>query len=366
MSRLIALSLLAAACTSNGDGVAALGQSSHDESAVSIRVIADSGSGLDQPSDIAFNPMSPDRMYVTNYGDNSITVMTGADFTDVETPTSPGANHFLVSPMSLAFSDFGNFATIHDTDELTQGNATPRDFMGPVLWDDSDSYDGGHGGHLDMLHNSPLGGGIAWEEDNTYWVFDGFNESLTRYAFNDDHGYGGADHTDGQIVRYVEGEVQRIEGIPSHVDLDRGAGLLYVADTANGRLRVLDIDTGERGGRIGPNYDGAEMFEMDDATIFTLTEGDALESALDDRGREVTELTTLEEPAGLQLWEDLVFVTDNATSRVLAFDLDGLLVDWVELDRPAGSLGGVAVDAEGRVYVTDLLADEVIRLSAAE
>ena len=35
--------------------------------------------------------------------------------------------------------------------------------MGPTLWDGNlNIYDGGHASHLDMLHNSPNGAGIAW------------------------------------------------------------------------------------------------------------------------------------------------------------------------------------------------------------
>ena len=307
------------------------------------------------------------QLWVTNYNDNSITILSGDDYANIDTPTSGGANHFLVAPMALAFSDFGNFATIHDTDDLTQGNATPADFMGPVLWDDSADYDGGHGGHLDMLHNSPLGGGIAWEEDNTYWVFDGYNASLTRYAFNGDHGYGGADHSDGQIVRYAEGEVSRIEGIPSHMQLDHESGLLYVADTANARVAVLDIATGERGGRIGPNYDGLdEMYEMDGATIFTLADGGALVSALNDRGRELTDVSEVEmvQPSGLHLQGDTVFVSDHDTSRIFAFNLEGELLDWVQLDMEPGHLGGMTLDADGNIVVVDMVANELIRISA--
>lgn len=360
---LLAVPLMLAACTSGSDGVAVLGNGSHSVEDLTVEVLATSADGLDTPSDVSLNPLDLSQLWVTNYNDNSITILSGDDYANIETPTSGGANHFLVAPMALAFSDFGNFATIHDTDELTQGNATPADFMGPVLWDDSAEYDGGHGGHLDMLHNSPLGGGIAWEVDNTYWVFDGYNSSLTRYAFNDDHGYGGADHSDGEIIRYVEGEVARIEGIPSHMQLDHTSGLLYAADTANGRIVTLDIATGERGGRIGPNYDGVEMYEMDGAVLTAIADGSALESALNDRGREVTDVTDMVQPAGLHLEGDTIFVSDHETSRILAFDLEGGLVDWVQLDVDAGHLGGLTLDSNGNIVVVDMVANELIRIS---
>jgi sugar lactone lactonase YvrE len=353
-----------AACTKT-EGVAVLGNGSHGLEEMNVEVLATFADGLDTPSDVSLNPLDLSQLWVTNYTDNSITILSGDDYANVDTPTSGGANHFLVAPMALAFSDFGNFATIHDTDDLTQGNSTPADFMGPVLWDDSSEYDGGHGGHLDMLHNSPLGGGIAWEVDNTYWVFDGYNESLTRYAFNDDHGYGGGDHSDGEIVRYVEGEVARIEGVPSHMQLDHDSGLLYVADTVNARIAVLDIATGERGGRIGPNYDAIdEMYEMEGASLITLADGGVLESALDDRGREMTEVTEMVQPAGLHLDGDTVFISDHDTSRILAFNLEGELMDWVQLDVDAGHLGGLTLDQDGNIVVVDMVSNELIRISA--
>jgi DNA-binding beta-propeller fold protein YncE len=361
---LLAVPLLLAACTSKTEGVAVLGNGSHGMEELTVEVLATSADGLDTPSDVSLNPLDMSQLWVTNYSDNSITILSGSDYDLVDTPSSGGANHFLVAPMSLAFSDFGNFATIHDTDDLTQGNATPADFMGPVLWDDSADYDGGHGGHLDMLHNSPLGGGIAWEEDNTYWVFDGYNESLTRYAFNDDHGYGGADHSDGQIVRYAEGEVARIEGVPSHMQLDHDTGLLYAADTLNGRISVLDIATGERGGGIGPNYDGAEMFEMEGATISTLADGGALMSALDDRGREMTDITDMVQPAGLHMDGDTLFISDHETSRILAFNLEGELMDWLQMDVDAGHLGGLTLDEAGNIVIVDMVTNELLRISA--
>jgi DNA-binding beta-propeller fold protein YncE len=362
----LAVAPLLVACGAEPEpvGVPVLGSGTHDTSRIRVEVLATADDGLATPSDLSFDPQNPDHLYITNYGSNSITRLSGSDYDEAWTSGGPGQDHFLVTPMSLAFSDFGNFATCHDTDDLTQGNLTPPEFMGPTLWDTSDRFNGGHGGHLDMLHNSPLGGGMAWEGDNVYWLFDGFHNSLTRYDFNEDHGYGGSDHSDGMVSRWVEGEVSRIEGIPSHLDLDRDSRLLYVADTDNGRIAVLDIDSGTPGRAIFPNFDGTQQFFVDGAELTTLAEGTP-DVALLDNGDPSIESVGLELPAGLQLHEGLVWVTDHATSRVLAFTPSGQLVDWVTLDRPEGSLGGIALDEQGRVYVTDLQANEILRISPA-
>ena len=78
------------------------------------------------------------------------------------------------------------------------------------------------GSHYDMLHESPLCMGIAWEKDNVYWVFDGHNQSIARYDFQEDHGMGFDDHSDGIIGKYVTGEIQREPDIPSHLHLEFG------------------------------------------------------------------------------------------------------------------------------------------------
>lgn len=362
--RFLPLVALLAACGSNNVGVSALGSGAHDASLLRLTTLATADDGLATPTDVSINPNQPGTLWVTNYAENRITVYDGSSWSIHD---GAGSNHFLASPMALSFSDNGEFATAHDTDDLTQGNATPADFMGPTLWDDSSNFNGGHAGHLDMLHNTPLGGGVAWETERVYWLFDGYHSSLTRYNFNEDHGYGGSDHTDGEIDRYVEGEVSRIEGIPSHLDFDAASGLLFAADTANGRIAVLDTTTGERGGTIGPNYDGGRMNEVEGAEIFTLADGGNLEIALDDNGNEMSDPTTLEQPAGLELDGDILYVTDHATSRILALDaIDGTLMDWVELDYPAGTLGGIEVDADGSLLVTLMNENTLVRITTEE
>ena len=103
------------------------------------------------------------------------------------------------------------------------------------------------GSHIDMLHESPLCMGIAWEEENVYWVFDGMNNSIDRVDFAADHDVGFDDHSDGIITQYIKGEVQRTEDIPSHLEFDPDTGFLYIADTGNNAIKVLDTTSGSRG-----------------------------------------------------------------------------------------------------------------------
>lgn len=144
------------------------------------------------------------------------------------------------------------------------------------------------GSHLDMLHESPLCMGIAWEKENAYWVFDGCGGSqaqadksghpisghgenfellasnlaaveeelerkncedlgdIVRYDFRVDHGAGFDDHCDGLIERYAIRQVRRADGVPSHMLLWQGQ--LFIADSGNHRVARLDpAKAGSRG-----------------------------------------------------------------------------------------------------------------------
>ncbi len=333
-------------------GVPVLGNGTHSMSNVTLAIIADTDVGHRTPTDLAFNPNVPNQAWVTNKGDNSMWIAN-----DIGTPQENAVwrqeqrsgRHFLAKPSSLAMGDNDAFATSQDEDQITQAS-TPADFMGPTLWTtDLQVFDGGHAGHLDMLHNSPSGKGIAWESGNIYWYFDGAHSSITRYDFHQDHGPGGTDHRDGEIARFAEGQVRGDSMAPSHMDIDQTAGLLYIADTGNNRIGTLNIRSGSRGRSIGPNYDGCVMYGMSGATVNTLVDGSA---------------HGLVKPAGLELHNNLIFISDFATSKIYAFDKSGNLVDWLDTEMPPNSLMGFDFDPQGQLYFVDASGNRILRLTA--
>mgnify|MGYP002629584021 CR=1 FL=1 len=359
---ILGLGLALAGCTTGGNGddddagVPILGDGSHSIDSLQMEVMATEDDGLFTPRDLEFHSQRPDELWIVNRGDDSTVTLLDAgtdDQASVHRGNTGGSAHFLAQPSALAFADDGTFATIHETDDLTQGpNGTPEDFMGPTLWtSDLDIYDGGHGGHLDMLHNSPNGMGIALERDRIFWVFDGFNDSLTRYDFADDHGPGGAFHGDAEIQRHVAGDVRWREDIPSHLVFDPESDLLYVADTGNNRIAVHDTTSGDRGNNHGPSYDvGSDMqYEIVGGDCTTLIDGEAVA----EMGR----------PSGLELHDDMLFVSDNRTARIWAFDLEGNLLDYVDTGLDDGSVMGMAFDGEGNLWLVDAENDEVLRIS---
>ena len=343
------LCLVAVACKPEPVGLPLLGAGSHLAESVTMTDVLTSDDELDQPRDIAFHPDMPDQAWILNRADRSVLIVDGIGTGDptVDRRRGDGGEHFLSQPVALAFGDDGAMATIAEEDEPTQGNATPADFMGPTLWtSDPDVFDAGAETHLDMLHNSPDGMGIAWERDNAYWVFDGDHGSLTRYDFGSDHGLGGQDHSDGEVARYVEGEVARVPDESSNLAFDAATGLLYVADTGNHRIAVLDTATGEPGDDLNPNYDGDDQYVIDGAVTTTLVT----------RG-------SIQDPTGLELHDGMLWVSDFASGKVLAFNLDGTLVDWLETGITNG-LQGMAFDDAGKLYVVDSSGDRIVQIAA--
>jgi len=332
-----------------------LGGGTHSMESLRVSVIGTFEDNLASPRDVAVHPLRPSEVWVANTRGESVVVFTNPASSGQTASTywTPSAHHFFARVSSIAFGIDGEMASSHETDVRTQGNLTPPDFMGPTLhYTDLSIFNAGLESHLDMLHNSPNGMGIAWEGGRDFWLFDGYHSSLTRYAFNEDHGLGGSDHTDGVIRRYAQGEVRRVAGVVSHMEMDRDARMLYVADTGNNRIAMLDITTGSVGGNIAPNYDDCDMKMVNGAVLTTVVEGAAY---------------GLQRPAGLALTEELLFITDNGTSRILAFDRTTWeLVDYLDTQLPPGSLNGMELGPDGSLYFTDVLGDRLYQVRVPE
>lgn len=343
-------------------GIGVLGYESHSIDQVELLEIG--REGLRLPRALAFNPEGDGELWVINRADDS-TVTYFKVGTSEQTQTKvidPFALHFMEEPSSIAFGAPGTFATCQESRNTYNDRVAPNDFMGPALWSsDMDIYGKSNpaavdflgydlGSHLDMLHESPLCMGIAWEKDNVYWTFDGMSSSISRYDFQADHGVGFDDHSDGIIARYVSGQVSRVEDVPSHMQLDHQTGLLYIADTGNARIAVLDTASGLRGSNLSSKEQGVQFYNMDGAIFNTLVDGVSGE---------------LNRPSGLALHGDLIFVTDNENSRITAFRKDtGARVDWLETGFPAGSLMGLTFDDAGSLYLVDAVTPRVVKISA--
>lgn len=258
--------------------------------------------------------------------------------------------HFMRRPTAIAWGEGELFGACGEawTDNYEDIDVP---YAGPVLWSSDPAIfgvepkAGQNGTHLDMLHGTPYCMGIAHESANIYWAVNGDAGALDRYDFHVPHQIGGEDHSDGEIYRYIKGELLRVPEVPSHAAYDRELSLVYVADTGHGRVLAVDPSTATPGGPIATYEILAGSGERVGATVVELVPPGALER-----------------PSGLALVGDTLLVTDNATSLIHAFDKQGNELGAFDTGLPEGSLAGVTVGPDGKVYFTDLLTGAVRRI----
>jgi hypothetical protein len=260
--------------------------------------------------------------------------------------------HFMRRPSAIAFGDNGNLASCGEarTDNYED---EAIDYSGPVLWSSDQSIFGAspapgqNGTHIDMLHESPLCMGIAHDTGNVYWVFNGQSGSLDRNDFHEPHAVGGEDHSDGEVERYVSGQLSRVPEVPSQLAPDSERGELYVADTGHARVVRLAMASGTPGPELEPLDPIKTYHEVIDAQL-----------------DEIVAPGTLTLPSGVAYAADTLLVTDNATSQIAWFQRDGTLLGSVDTGLPAGSLAGIAIGPDGQLYLSDLLTGNAYRVEA--
>lgn len=337
-----------------------LGTGDHTPSSVSLVEIATATSKLKTPRDLAFNPRTPDELWVVNLGDESVTIVHGApDDTRTSEHRKDGyALHFMAKPAALAFgadeTTFGlpgTFATCGESRNTYDGQAAPDDFMGPALWSSDLSIfakkdPNGLGSHLDMLHNSPNCMGIAHQEANVYWTFDGLYGSLSKYDFKKDNGIGNDDHSDGTTYQFILGQVKYAKGVPSHVVYRPEDKMLYVADSGNGRVAKLDTTSGKAGKLLPKSEPQGTYREMTGATIVDVVPSGG----------------ALQVPSGLKIKNDMIYVTDNATGFIAAYSLDGERLNELDTGLGAGALAGLEFGPDGKIYFVDMKSNRVLRI----
>lgn len=333
-----------------GGGVAEFGDGS-----ATLTIVGTMKDGLSVPRDLKFDPSHPEQLWVADEALNGIVLFTnpGQPGQTAEVRVDFFAQHFMDKVSSISFGAGNEFASCQEShDEWNDQPQQPDNFMGPTLWlADLDIFakvhqaypgDGKEGSHIDMLHESPLCMGIAWDRDNVYWAFDGEHGNLVRYDFQMDHGPGGSDHSDGIVRRYVDATVVRVPEVPSHMALDHATGMLYVADTGNGRVMKLDTASGTNTGAIPPPSETlAEYSQMQSASWTQLVAG-------------------LSAPSGVAVKDGRVFVSDWATGDVKAFTTSGDLLGTLA----TGHMGimGITFGPDGKLWFADGKAQVIVRV----
>ena len=147
--------------------------------------------------------------------------------------------------------------------------------------------------------------------------------------------------------RHVEGEVARVPGISSHMVFEHATGLLWVADTGNSRIAILDPSGAQSDGFISPNYDNSLQNHKVGSTLTTFID---------------TTEHGFTQPSGLELHDGYVFVSAVDTATIYAFDMQTAeLVDWLPVG--SGAVAGFAFDDLGRLTYADPASHNAVRIS---
>ena len=334
-------------------------------------IVVDGTDGLDEPRDLEFHPGAnrSDELWVVNRIDDSMIIVhdTGLANQTVEERLDSHRYHFMEEVSAIAFGSYHpefdyQFGTAQESRNTYNNQASPNDFMGPALWPSSlDHFAREHqndsllGSHIDMLHESPLGMGMAHDSGNAYWYFDGFYGNLVYYDFQMDHDTGMDDHSDGIVRRHSDIQLSRYPGVPGHMELDHDTGILYIADTGNNR--VLWVDT------LDTTVNVTSMMD-DPSRLEPLQE---YSRVLD---REYGVLATgISRASGIAIENGNLFVSSNGNGSISAFNLsaDGKSGELTEVvQTSANSIMGLEIGHDSKLYYVDAGNDTVVRLDVID
>jgi len=317
-------------------------------------VIVNSTNQVSQPRDLDFHQGG--HLWVINTG----TENSGGSTVKITNPWTTdqsslwqqdgNAGHFMSLPSGIAFGNGEIFATSPSVFDANHDGGDP--FTGPTLWSSNPSIyaqdSGGNGSHMDMLHESPQALGIAFESHNTYWVYDSYNQDIVRYNFEEDHGPGNSFHGDGIVHRYPGMGLERINTtIVCHLELDANERWLYFVDGGNNRVLRLDITTGTLGGN--PSFSsGEDLAEYKNITGFVWEE---------------VITTGLVEPAGIDVIDNTLIVTDHSNGDIIFYDISSMPANEIgRLETGEPGIMGVVLGPQGRIWYCNTTLNKVVRV----
>lgn len=314
---------------------------------------------VNRPRDLDFHPtLSRKELWIVNEdtentGGSTVTFYNAGEGNQTSEWRRDGnAWHFMSLPTSIAFGENSNFATGPGVLDANHSGGT---FTGPSLWSSDPAIyanigtppsAGVNGSHLDMLHGSPFGMGIAHEVDNVYWLYDGHNDDIVRYDFGLPHEPGGDNHADGKVQRYSDLGIDRDGTTPSHLVLDKKTNWLYIVDNGNDRVLRMDISTSQFSGNLPLlNEPLAEHSTMSAAWEPYITTG-------------------LEKPCGIEIIDNRLLVTDNATGDIIIYGTEFGVTPPPELGRIETQPGimGIKVGPEGRIWYVNRNMNQVMKI----
>ena len=321
-----------------------------------IEEIGNSSDGLDKPTDLDFHPVfNKKELWVLNKrieaDGSSVSVFTNAGESNETQITKVDGNawHFMSLSTGIAFSNNGNFATSPGVFDANHNGGEP--FTGPSLWSGNLAVfaepSGGNGSHLDMVHTSPNSQGIASENGNIFWVFDGYNKDIVRYDFVDDHGPGNDFHGDAIIHRYNDFQVTMDpnEKVPSHLVVS--GEWVYVVDYGSQKIFRIEIGSGVDGSV--PTFGPFEVYSEYSYKI--------------NYNWENVVTTGLLQPTGIDVIDDRMIVSDYETGEIIIYDISSLpATELHRINTTATGIMGIKIGPEGKIWYVDYDANKVFKI----
>ncbi len=344
-------------------GCCAYAQNTIDNYTTSTNTFTEVGNnthGINNPQDLDFVPGRPNELWVLNKeaagGSVVLFFNPGKANQSQQFRRDSHNEHFMARATAIAFGASDYFGTAQEIQSTAGPTAT---FMGPALWNSDttvfarmhqNNWEPGKllGSHIDMLHQSPYGMGIAHDNANVYWYFDGHNGNICKYDFAAPHGVGEDDHSDGRIHRFTDVTVTRKPNVPSHMVLDKANDWLYFADGGTGRVLRMKTTSGTVGANLTAPASGAEP----------LAEYKAVTGAT----KEVM-VSGLTSPCGVDYRNDRLFVSDYSTGNIHIYNTTttpATLVGTIITGGPG--VMGVRVTHDNKIWFVNATTNKLYRI----
>lgn len=351
--------LIACSCTSF-----AFGQSQLDNyfnGSTTFTEIAGTSHGLTAPHDLDFVPTRPNEWWVLNKEANGGSVVIfwnpGKSNQAHQFRKDSHNDHFMARAVAIAMGENNEFVSAQEIKNTASASST---FMGPALWSsDTSIFARMHqnnwvagqllGSHIDMLHQSPFGMGVAYDNARVYWYFDGHNGNICKYNFGDPHGVGEDDHSDGRIHRYTDVVVTRKTNVPSHMALDRVNNWLYIVDGGTNRIMRMKTNTGTIGATL--------------TTPSTASEPLAEYKAVTGATVEVLITSGLTSPCGIDYRSGRLIISDYATGNIHIYNVTTATPTLVGTLITGGpGVMGVRVDNDNKIWYVNNTTKKLMRI----
>ncbi len=322
--------------------------------------VGGSANQVNVPRDLDFKP-NTNELWVLNKGNSSggsVVIFHNAGLANQSSQYKKDshAGHFMVNSSSMAFGDDNNWGSVGEV--LNTNGSSTSTFMGPSLWSGDlnifasvfqSNWASGTplGSHLDMLHQSPFGMGIAHDNNLVYWVFDGYNGNICKYNYVMDHGPGYEDHSAGIVARYTDVPVLREQDVPSHMVVDKANDWLYFVDSGNKNVKRLKTTSGINSGNLSQSNETlAGYYAMTGATV------------------EVVDTYPSSMPCGIDVFNGRLIVSDYANGDIYMYDVTGVnpvIMDTIHTGQ-AGIMG-VKIGGDGKIWFVNSATNNVVRIN---